>query len=110
MVGALDGNPLQYYRSVEESTIALQAALAVVEYSIPGFESHRQQLHWLRLTAQTHVAALLQLNVLYNSLHNSANRLSPGAGFRFTQLPVFIRRLYSRCCRDPLEKNAHRSW
>jgi len=50
-VGAQDGNPLQCYRSAEGSTTALRAALAVVEHSLPGFESHRQQSHWPRLTA-----------------------------------------------------------
>jgi len=39
-VGAQDGNPLQCYRSAEESTTALRAALAVVEHNQPGFESH----------------------------------------------------------------------
>jgi len=39
-VGAQDGNPLQCYRSAEESTTALRASLAVAEHSLPGFESH----------------------------------------------------------------------
>jgi len=58
-VGAQDGNPLQCYRSAEESTTARWAALAVVEHCPPGFESHRQQLHWPRPMAQIHAAALL---------------------------------------------------
>jgi len=109
-VRAQVGNPLQCYRSVEKSTTALQAALAVVEHNRTGFESHRQQLHWPRLTAQSHEAALLQLNALAASLRNSADKLSLGADSRVTRLPAFIRRLYNRCCRDPLEKDAHRSW
>jgi len=109
-VGAQDGNPLQCYRSAEESTTALRAALVVGEHSLPGFESHRQQLHWTRLTAQSHAAALLQLNTLATSLRNSADRLSLGTDSRVTRLPALIRRLYNRCCRDPLEKDAHRSW
>ena len=59
-VGSQDWNPLQCYRSAEENITALRAALAVVEHSLPGFESHRQQHHWPRLTAWTHVVALLQ--------------------------------------------------
>jgi len=58
-VGALVRNPLQCYRSAEEGTTALRAALAVVEHNRPGFESRRQQPRWPRLTAQTHEAALL---------------------------------------------------
>ena len=106
------GNPLQCYHMAEESTTALRAALTVVtvEHNLPGFESHRQQLHRPRLTAQSHAAALLQLNALAASLHNSADRLSLGADSRVTRLPALIRRLYNRCCRDPLEKDAHRSW
>jgi len=57
-VGAQVGNPLQCYRSAEEGTTALRAALAVVEHNRPGFERHRQQSHWQRLTAQAHEAAL----------------------------------------------------
>jgi len=109
-VGAQVGNPLQCYRSAEEGTTALRAALAVVEHKQPGFESHRQQPHWLRLTAQAHEAALLQLNALAASLRNSADKLSLGADSRVTRLPALIRRLYNKCCRDPLEKDAHRSW
>jgi len=109
-VGAQDGNPLQCYRSAEESTTALRAALAVIEHSLPGFERHRQQLHWPRLTAHIHAAALLQLTALASSLCNSADRLSQGANSRVTRLPALIRRLYNRCSRDPLEKDAHRSW
>ena len=93
-----------------ESTTALRAALAVVEHSLPGFESHRQQLHWPCLTAQTHAATLLQLNVLAASLRKSSDRLSLGADSRVTLLPALTTRLYIRCCRDPLEKYAHRSW
>jgi len=59
-VGAQVGNPLQCYRSAEEGTTALRAALAVVEHNRPGFESHQPQLHGPRLTAQSHEAALLQ--------------------------------------------------
>ena len=44
-IGAQDGKPLQCYRTAEASTTALRAAFAVVERSLPGFESHRQQLH-----------------------------------------------------------------
>jgi len=109
-VGAQVGNPLQCYRSAEEGTIALRAALAVVEHNRPGFESHRQQPHWPRLTAQAHEAALLQLNALAASLRNSADKLNLGADSRVTRLPALIRRLYIKCCRDPLEKEAHRSW
>jgi hypothetical protein len=87
-VGAQVGNPLQCYRSVEKSTTALQAALAVVEHNRTGFESHRQQLHWPRLTAQSHEAALLQLNALAASLRNSADKLSLGADSRVTRLRV----------------------
>jgi len=108
-VGAQVGNPLQCYRSAEEGTTALRAALAVVEHNRPGFESHRQQPHWPRLTAQSHEAALLQLNALAVSLCNSADKLSLGADSRVTRLPAQIRRLYNKCCRDPLEKDAHRS-
>jgi len=39
-VEAQVGNPLQCYRSAEEGTTALRAALAVVEHKRPGFESH----------------------------------------------------------------------
>jgi len=60
--------------------------------------------------AQAHEAALLQLNALAASLHNSADKLSLGADSRDTRLPALIRRLYNKCCRDPLEKDAHRSW
>jgi len=91
----------------------LQAALAVIEHSQPGFESHRQQLHWPRLTAQIHAAALLQLTALAISLCNSADRLSHEADStvtRVTRLPALIRRLCNRCSRDPLEKDSHRSW
>jgi len=109
-VGAQVGNPLQCCRSAEEGTIALRAALAVVEHNRPGFESHRQQPHWPRLTAQAHEAALLQLNALAASLGNSADKLNLGADSRVTRLPALIRRLYNKCCRDPLEKEAHRSW
>ena len=62
-MGAQVGNPLQCYRSAKEGTTALRAALAVVEHNQPGFESHRQQPDWPRLTAQAH-AALLQLTAL----------------------------------------------
>ena len=103
------GNPLQCYRSAEEGTIALRAALAVVEHNRPGFESHRQQPHWPRLTAQAHEAALLQLNALAASLRNSADKLNLGADSRVTRLLALIRRLYHKCRRDPLEKEAHRS-
>jgi len=109
-VEAQVGNPLQCYRSAEEGTTALRAALAVVEHNRPGFEGHRQQPHWPRLTAQAHEAALLQLNALSDSLHNSADKLSLEADSRVTRLPALIRRLYNKCCRDPLEKDAHRSW
>ena len=84
-VGAQVGNPLQCYRSAEEGTTALRAALAVVEHNRPGFESHRQQPHWLRLTAQAHEAALLQLNALAASLCNSADKLNLGADSRVTR-------------------------
>jgi len=109
-VGVQDGNPLQCYRSAEESATALRASLAVVDYNQPGFESHQQQLHWPRLTAQSHEAALLQLNALATSLRNSAEKVSLGADSTVTRLSALIRRLYNRCCRDPLEKDAHRSW
>jgi len=109
-VGAQVGNPLQCYHSAEEGTTALRAALAVVEYNRPGFESHRQQPHWPRLTAQAHEAALLQLNALAASLRISADKLNLGADSRVTRLPALIRRLYNECRRDPLEKEAHRSW
>ena len=109
-VGAQVGNPLQCYRSAEEGTTALRAALAVVEHNQPGFERHRQQSHWPRLTAQAHEAALLQLNALATSLGNSAVKLNLGADLRVTRLPALIRRLYNKCRRDPLEKEAHRSW
>jgi len=106
--GSSSWNPLQCYRSAEEGTTALRAALAVVEHNRPGFESHRP--HWPRLTAQTHEAALLQLNTLAASLRNSVDKLNLGPDFRVTRLPALIRRLYNKCCRDPLEKEAHRSW
>jgi len=109
-VGAQVGNPLQCYRLAEECNTALRAALAVVEHNRPGFESHRQQPRWLRLTAQAHNTALLQLNALAASLCNSADKLSLGAYSRVTRLPALIRRLYNTCCRDPLEKDAHKSW
>ena len=54
--------------------------------------------------------ALLQLNALAASLCNLADKLSLGADSRVARLPALIRRLYNRCCRDPLEKDAHRSW
>jgi len=109
-VGAQVGNPLQFYRSAEEGITALRAALAVVEHNRPGFESHRQQPHWPRRTAQAHEAALLQLNALAASLCNSADKLNLGADSRVTRPPALIRRLYNKCCPDPLEKEAHRSW
>ena len=109
-VGGSSRNPLQCYCSAEESTTALRAALAVVQHNRPGFEIRRQQLHWSRLTAQSHEAALLQLNALAASLCNLADKLSLGADSRVARLPALIRRLYNRCCRDPLEKDAHRSW
>jgi len=96
-VGAQVGNPLQCYRSPEEGTTALRAALAVVEHNRPGFESHRQQPHWPRLTAQAHEAALLQFNALAASLGNSADKLNLGADSRVTRLPALIRRLYNKC-------------
>jgi len=92
-VGAQDANPLRSYRSAEESTTALRPVLAVVQHSLPGFESHRQQLHWPCLTAQTHAAALPQLNALAASPCNSVDRLSLRADFRVTRLPALIRRL-----------------
>jgi len=109
-VGAQVGNPLQCYRSAEEGTTALRAAFAVVEHNRPGFESHRQRPHWPKLTAQAHEAALLQLNALAASLRNSADKLNLGADSTVTRLPALIRRLYNKCRRDPLEKEAHRSW
>ena len=108
-VGAQVGNPLQCYRLAEEGTTALRAALAVVEHNRPGFESHRQQPHWPRLTAQAHEAALLRLNALAASLRNSADKQNLGADSRVTRLPALFRRLYNKCCRDPLETEAHRS-
>jgi len=87
-VGAQVGNPLQCYRSAEEGTTALRTALAVVEHNRPG--SHRQQLHWPRLTAQAHEAALLQLNALAASFRNSADKLNLGADSRVTRLPALI--------------------
>jgi len=107
-VGAQIGNPLQCYRSAEEGTTALRAALAVVEHNRPGFESHQQQSHWPRLTAQAHEVALLQLNARAASLRNSADKLNLGADSRVTRLPALIRRLYNKCCRDPREKEVHR--
>jgi len=111
-VGAQVGNPLQCYRSAEEGTTALRlgAALAMVEHNRPGFKIHRQQPHWPRLTAQAHEAALLQLNALTASLRTSVEKLNLGADSRVTRLPALIRRLYNKCCRDPLEREAHRSW
>ena len=109
-VGAQVGNPIQCYCSAEEGTTTLRAALAVVEHNRPGFESHRQQLHWSRLTAQAHEAALLQFNALAASLCNSADKLSLEADSTVTRLPALIRRLHNKCCRDSLEKDAHRSW
>jgi len=102
------GNPLQCYRSAEEGTTALRAALAVVEHNRPGFESHQHQPHWPRLTAQAHEADLLELNALAAFLRNSADKLNLEADSRVTRLPALIRRLYNKCCRDPLEKEAHR--
>ena len=56
--------------------------------------------------------ALLQLNALAPSLGNSADKLpvNLGADSRVTRLPALMRRLYNKCRRDPLEKEAHRSW
>jgi len=90
--------------------LSLKAALAVVEHNLPGFENHRQQLHWPRLTAQSHEAALLKLNALAASLCTSADRLSLGDDSRVTRLPALKRLLYNTCCREPLEKDVHRSW
>jgi len=109
-VGAQVQNPLQCYRSTEEGTTALRTTLAVVEHNRPGFERHRQQSHWPRLTAQIHEAALLQLNALATSLGNSADKLNLGADSRVTRLPVLIKHLYNKCRRDPRENQAHRSW
>jgi len=97
-MGAQVGNPLQCYRSAEEGTTTLRAALAVVEHNRPGFESHQQQPHWPRLTTQAHEAALLQLNALTASLRISADKLSLGADSRVTRLPALIRRLYNKYC------------
>ena len=97
-VGAQDGTPLQCYRSAEESTAALRAALAVVEHNLPGFESHRQKLHWPRLTAQSLESALLQLSALAASLCNLVGRLSLGADSRVTRHPALIRHLHNRDC------------
>jgi len=82
----------------------------VVEHNQPGFESHRQQLHRRRITAQFYEAALLQLNTLAASLCNSADKLSSGADSRVTRLSALIRHLYDKYCRDSLEKDVHRSW
>jgi len=90
--------------------MSLKAALAVVEHNLPGFESHQQQLHWLRLTAQSHEAALLKLNALAASLCTLADRLSVGDDSRVTRLLAPKRLLYNTCCQEPLEKNVHRSW
>jgi len=60
--------------------------------------------------AQAHEAALLQRNALAAALCNSADKLSLGAVSRVTRLPALIRRLYNKCCRDPLENYAYRSW
>jgi len=95
-VGAQVGNPLQCYRSAEEGTTVLRAALVVVEHNRLGFENHRQQSHWPSLTAQAHEAALLQPNALVVSLRNSADKLNLGADFRVTRLPALIRRLYNK--------------
>jgi len=57
-----------------------------------------------------HEVALPQLNAVAASLRNSADKLKLGADSRATRLPALIRRLYNKCCRDPLEKDAHRSW
>jgi len=62
-------------------TTAMQVALAVIEHSLPGFEKNRQQLHWLRLTAQAHDAAMTQLTALVTYLRNSADKLSQGSDF-----------------------------
>jgi len=101
--------PFQCYRSAEEGATAPRAALAVVGHNRPGFESHRQQPHWPRLTAQAQKAALLQLNDLTASLRNSADKLNLRADSRITRLPALIRRLYNKCCRDPLKKEVHKS-
>jgi len=97
-VGAQVRIPLQCYHSAEEGTTALRAALSVVKHNQPGFESHRQQPDWSRLTAQAHEAALLQLNALAASLRNSADKMSLGADFRVTKLPAHIRHLYNKYC------------
>ena len=54
--------------------------------------------------------ALLQLNALAASLCNLADKLSLGADSRVARLPALIRGLYNKCRRDPLKKEAHRSW
>ena len=84
------------------------------------FSSGRAQPTWIRKPLTTTPldetqgtgsrAALLQLNALAAPLGNSADKLNLGADSRVTRLPALIRRLYNKCCRDPLEKEAHRSW
>ena len=51
-----------------------------------------------------HDVALPQLNAVAASLRNSADKLKLGADSNATRLPALIRRLYNKCCRDPLEK------
>ena len=109
-VGEQEGNPLQCYRSADDSASALRTALAVIEHILPGFESNRQQLHWPRLPARTHSSALTQLTAMVTSLHTAVDRLTQAADLRVTRLPTLMRRFYNRCSRDPLQKDAHRSW
>jgi len=74
LTGIINGNPLQTYQSIDASTKALQAALAVIEHSYPGFEKSRQQLLWPSLPVQDHVSASLQLVALATSLNTRRTR------------------------------------
>ena len=57
------------------------------------------------------MAALLQLNAITASIWTLVDKLSLGADSRVTRLLALIRRLYNKCCRDPLEKdNGGRLW
>jgi len=88
----------------------LQAALAVIEHSYPGFEKSRQLLLWPSLPVQDHVSASLQLVALATSLQHPADTLREKADSRIIGFPALLRQLYSKCVRDPLKKQNHKSW
>jgi len=86
-LGAQLVNPLQCYSSPRACSSALQNALAVVEYSRPGFEkSHREQGHWPRLTAEAHEAGLLELDNLALSIRKDLYVDTPLQAMRMQEL------------------------